>query len=151
VAGIGHRHRVAVDSAGRGNRFLGHDPRTGLDHGGHASHHDGGVEDMEQQETAEGQIDLFGEDQVLSGLGQGDDLGVGGRTVGDLVARERIAVHGVDAAVAPDHFGQCHRDVAPSGADVETAPTRPQPEPVQRGDQRPAIDVVTQTGELAHG
>ncbi len=86
---------------------------------------------MEQQEAAEGQIDLLGEDQVLSGLGQGDDLGVGGGAVGDLVARERVAVHGVDTPVAPDHFGQGHRDVAAPGADVEAAPARPEAEPVQ--------------------
>ena len=64
---------------------------------------------------------------------------------------ERIAVHGVDAPVAPDHLGQGHRDVAAAGADVEAAPAGTQAEPVQRGDQRPPVDVVAQTRELAHG
>ena len=106
---------------------------------------------MEQQEAAEGQIDLFGEDQVLSGLGQCDDLGVGGGTMGDLVAREGVAVHGVDTPVAPDHFGQGHRDIAATGTDVETAPAWSEAEAVQGGDQRSAVDVVTQTRELTHG
>ena len=58
----------------------------GLDHGGHAPHHHGGVVHVQQQEATEGQVDLLGQDQVLPGLGQGDDLGVGGRSAGHLVA-----------------------------------------------------------------
>ena len=125
-----------------------HDP--GLDHGGHAPDHHGGVVDVEQQEAAEGQVDLFGQDQVLARLGQGDHLGVGGRRARHLVAGQGVAVHGVDPSLAPDHFGQGHRDVPASGAHVEAAPARAQAEPVQGGGQRPAVDVVAQTLELAH-
>ena len=70
---------------------------------------------------------------------------------GHLVAGQGIAVHGVDPPVAPDHLGQGHRDVAAAGADVEAAPARAQAEPVQGGDQWPAVHVVAQARELTHG
>ena len=70
---------------------------------------------------------------------------------GHLVVGERVAVDGVDPTVPSDHLGQRHRDVAPTGADVDTAPTRPEPEPVEGRGQRAAVDVVAQSLELAHG
>ena len=69
----------------------------------------------------------------------------------DLVAGERVAVDGVHTPVAPDHFGQRHRDVTASCADIEAAPSRAQAQSIQCGDQRPAVDVVAQADELTHG
>ena len=81
---------------------------------------------MEEQEAAEGQIDLFGEDQVLSCLSERDDLGVGRRRAGHFVTRQRIAVHRVDPPFAPHHFGQGDRHVATTCSHVEAAPARPE-------------------------
>src|SRR6185437_11698089 len=89
--------------------------------------------------------------QVLAGLGQCDHLCVGSRRTSDLVPGRRVAVDGVDAAVAPDHLGQGDRDVAAARADVGTAPALAQAEAEQRGFQWPAVDVVAQALELTHG
>ena len=109
-----------------------------------------GSMDVEEQEAAERQIDLFGEDQVLSRLGERDDLGVGRRRPGHLVTRPGVAVHGVDPALPTHHFGQGDRDVATPGSHVEAAPARPQAETLQGCGQRTAVDVVAQTRELTH-
>ena len=106
---------------------------------------------MEEQETAERQIDLFGEDQVLSRLGERYDLGVGCGRAGHLVAGPWVTVHGVDPAITSHHFGQGDRDVAPACSYVEAAPARPQAEPVQGRGQRTPVDVVAEAGELTHG
>ena len=68
---------------------------------------------------------------------------------GHLVAGQRVAVDRVHASVAPDHLGQRHRDVAATGPDVDAAPARPESEPVERGGQGSAVDVVAQALELA--
>ena len=60
---------------------------------------------MEEKEATERQVDLLGQDKILPGLGEGDDLGVGGRSAGHFVSREWIAVHGVHAPIASDHLG----------------------------------------------
>jgi hypothetical protein len=44
--------------------------------------------------------------------------------VSNLVARQGVAVHGVDAAIAAHHLGQGDRHVATSGADIEATPAR---------------------------
>ncbi len=104
---------------------------------------------VQQQEATEGQVHLLGQDQVLPGLGQGDDLGVGRRGACHLVAGAGVAVDGVDPSLASDHLGQGHRDVPASGANVEAAPARAQPQPRQGGGQGAAVDVVAQPPELA--
>ena len=99
---------------------------------------------VHEKEAAEGEVDLLGQDQVLAGLGQGDDLGMGGGGMGHLVAGPRVAVDGVDTPVLPDHFGQGHRHVAPTGADVDATPAFGQAEAAERGGQRAPVHVVAQ-------
>ena len=106
---------------------------------------------MQQQEAAERQVHRLGQGQVLAGLGQRNDLCVRGGGPCHLVAGERVAVDRVDATVLTDHFGQGHRDVAPTRSDVDTAPARTEPEALQRRGQRAAVDVVAQSLELTHG
>ena len=76
---------------------------------------------------------------------------MGRRRPGDLVAGQRIAVDGIDPAVAAHHLCQGNRDVAAAGADVDAAPARTQPETLQRRRQRPPVDVVAQSLEFTHG
>ena len=116
----------------------------------HHAHDRERLEHVEQQEAAERQVDLLGEGEVLAGLGERDHLRVGRRGACDLVARQRVAVDGVDAAVAADHLGQRHRHVAAAGAHVDTAPARPEPEAQQRRGQGAPVDVVAQPLELTH-
>ena len=46
----------------------------GADGAGHHAHHGERLEHVQEQEAAEGQVDLFGQRQVLAGLGEGDHL-----------------------------------------------------------------------------
>ena len=108
------------------------------------------VDDVEEQEAAEGEIDRLGQAEVLAGLGDGEHLAVGGGGLGHLVAGHRVAVDGVDPSVVPDDLGQRHRDVPTAGADVDAGPARADPEPVERGGQRSAVDIVPQAPELHH-
>ena len=105
---------------------------------------------MEEQEAAERQVDLFGEDQVLSRLRERDDLRVSRCRAGHLVAGKGITVHGVDATLTSHHFGQGDRYVATTGSHVEAAPTRPQTETLQCGGERPPVHVVAEARELTH-
>ena len=150
MPGIGHRQGDSGDASRGGDRFLDDYPTAGLHDGGHTAQHHGGIVDVEEQEPAERQIDLLGEDQVLPRLGERDDLGVGGRSAGHFVAGLGIAVHRVDPALASHHFGQGDRDVAAAGSHVEAAPARPEAEALQGRGQRPPVDVVAKTRELTH-
>ena len=96
----------------------------------HHAHHVDRLEHVEQQEAAEGEVDLLGQREVLAGLGQRDHLRVRGRGARHLVAGQRVAVDGVDAPVAADHLGQGHRDVAAAGADVGAPPPRLEAQPL---------------------
>ena len=113
--------------------------------------HDGGIDHVEQQEAAEGQVDRLGQPQVLAGLGDGQHLAVGGRGRGHLVAGRRVGVDGVDPPVASDDLGQGHRNVAPAGPDVDARPARADAQPVEGGGQRPPVDVVPQAAQFHPG
>ena len=82
--------------------------------------------------------------EVLAGLGEREHLTVGRRGPGGLVPGERIAVHRVDPPVPPDDLGQGDGDVATAGAHVDTSPSRPEPEAIQRRGQGAAVDVVAE-------
>ena len=71
------------------------------------------------------------------------------RTSGDDVPRARVAVDRVDATIAADDLGQGDADVASARADVDAGPPLAQSQPVERGGQRPPVDVVAQA-ELDH-
>ena len=120
----------------------------GSDGAGHPPEHHGRIDHVEQEEPAEGQVDRLGQTEVLAGLGDGQHLAVGGRGRGHLVAGRGVAVHGVDPAVATDDLGQGDRDVAPAGADVDARPARADPQPVERGGERPPVDVVAQAAQF---
>jgi hypothetical protein len=66
--------------------------------------------DVQEQEAAVGEIDGLGKEQVLNGLGEGEDLGKLGCLLRDGIAGRWIDVDGVDAACAPNPVGQldCH-------------------------------------------
>ena len=122
---------------------------AGSDGGGHAPQHDhGGVDHVQEEEPAEGQVDRLGQAQVLAGLGDGQHLAVGGRRRGHLVPGGRVGVDGVDAAVVADDLGQGDRHVAPAGADVDAGPARADPQPVEGGGQGPPVDVVPQAAQF---
>jgi hypothetical protein len=105
---------------------------------------------MEEQEAAERQVHLFGEDQVFPGLRERNDLGVGRGRPGHLVAGQGVAVHGVDASLVANHFGQGNRHVSTPRANVEATPARPQAEAFERRGQWPSIDVVAEAREVTH-
>ena len=103
---------------------------------------------MDEQESAEGQVDRLGQQEVLAGLGDGEHLAEGGGRRGDLVAGARVAVDRVHAAVVADDLGQGHRHVPTTGAHVDAAPSGADAESLECSGQRPPVDVVTQTAEL---
>ncbi len=119
------------------------DDPAAVPHGGRhgADDHDR-VEHVHQEEAAERQVHLLGQRQVLAGLGEGDHLGVGRRGAGDLVARQRVAVHRVHTAVPADHLGQRDRHVTTTRADVDTAPAGTEAESLEGGGQWSAVHVV---------
>ena len=99
---------------------------------------------MHEQEAAEGQVDRFGQEQVLAGLGDGEHLAERGRRRGDLVTGARIAVDGVDASFVAHDLGEGHRHVPTTGADVDAAPPRRHGETLEGRGQGAPIDVVAQ-------
>ncbi len=99
---------------------------------------------MHQQEAAERQIDGFGKEQILSGLGDGEHLTERGRCRGDLVPSARIAVDCVDASFVAHDLGECHRHVPATGADVDAPPPGCHGETLERRCQGAPIDVVAQ-------
>ena len=150
MAGVGHGQRRSRDPPGRRDGLLGDDPPAGADRVCHHAHDGDGLEHVEQQETAEREVDLLGQRQILTGLRECDHLRVRGRGSCDLVAGERVAVDGVHTAVAADHLGQGHRHVAPASADVDAAPAGAETQPLERRGQWAAVDVITQPCELTH-
>ena len=56
------------DAPRRGDGLLGDDPAAAAYRAGHHAHHGERLEHVEQQETAERQVDLLGQGEVLAGL-----------------------------------------------------------------------------------
>ena len=106
---------------------------------------------MHEQETAVGEVDLFGQDELFGSLGDGHDLGLSSVSgcFCDLVAPGRVDVDGVDAAAVADDCREGHGYVAAARSDVGATPAGRQPEPFQCGLQGAAVDVVTEI-ELRH-
>lgn len=106
---------------------------------------------MQEQETAVGEVDALGQDEVLSGLGDGHDLGTPGGSSrrGDGVAPLRVAVYGVDAPLSPDELGEGHRHVTGSRPDVDAAPAGLESEALEGGGEGTPVDVVAQP-EFGH-
>ena len=144
VARPGHGEGRAGDPPCGRDGLLGHHPTAGPHRGRHHAHHGQGFVHVEQQEPAEGEIDLLGQRQVFARLGQRNDLGVGRGGPGHLVAGAGIAVDGVDPAVTTDHLGQGHRDVTPTRTDVDTAPAAGHAQPFERRGERTPVHVVAQ-------
>ena len=67
---------------------------------------------------------------------------MGGGRLGHRVPGGRVAVDGVDAAVAADDLGQGDGDVAPAGAHVHTPPALAEPQPVEGRGEGPPVDIV---------
>ncbi len=151
VAGVGHGEGPAADPAGGGDGFLGHDPSPGADGAAHPPEHDRRVVDVHEDEPAEGEIDRFGEEEILGRLGDGEDLALagGGGGGGGRVAGPGIAVDGVHPSVPADDLGQGDAHVAPAGAHVGAQPTLAEAEAVEGGHQGTAVDVAAE-GELEH-
>jgi hypothetical protein len=103
---------------------------------------------VQQEEAAEGQVDLFGKTEVLPGLGDGHHLAVGCRRLGHLVPGHRVAVHGIDPPALAHDLGQGHRHVATTGPDIGAGPSGSDSQSFQRGGERPPVDVVSQAPEL---
>jgi hypothetical protein len=108
--------------------------------------------DVEQHEPAERQIYRLRQGQFLSGLGEGDDLGLGGfdGRSRHLVPAGRVGVDRVHPTVAPDDAGQSHRHVPAASPDVGAPPPLAQAKSVEGGGEGPAVHVVAQL-ELDHG
>jgi hypothetical protein len=68
---------------------------------------------------------------------------------GGLVPGAGIAVHRVDASGPADDLRERHAHVAAAGADVHAPPAFAQPETVEGGGERAAVDVVAEA-ELDH-
>jgi hypothetical protein len=98
---------------------------------------------MHEQEPTEGQVDRFGQEEVFSGLGDGDHLAEGGRRRGGNVPGGRVAVDGIDASVASHDLSQRHRNVASTGADVDAAPPGADAQAFEGGGDRAPVDIVT--------
>jgi hypothetical protein len=102
---------------------------------------------MHQEKSAEGEIDGLWESEVLSGLGDSEYLCLPGcsGSRGDGVSGEWIAVDGVDATGTADEARERDGDVAGTGTDVDTRPSRAESEAVECRSQWPAIDIVSKT------
>ncbi len=64
-----------------------------------------GSYDVEEEKPAKGKVHGLGEKEVLAGLGDGDHLAEAGGGLGHLVARQRVAVDGIDPTVPTDDLG----------------------------------------------
>ena len=104
---------------------------------------------MHEEKATEGQVDRLGKRQILDGLGQGEDLGVLGRRLGNEITGSRVDVDGVDATVSADDLAEGDRHVAETGTDIDATPPWPHAEARQCGGQRSPVDVVTQVPHVA--
>ena len=143
VPSIGHRHGHAVDPAGAGDWFLGHHPSTRSDCCGHGGQPGERLVYMEEKEAAERQINRLGQREVFYGLGQSEDLGVGGRSGGNEVTSGGIDVDGIDTTLSTDDLAEGDGHVTEAGADVDASPAGTNPEPSHGGGQWAPVDVVT--------
>ncbi len=98
---------------------------------------------MEEKEAAERQINRLGQREVFYGLGQSEDLGVGGRSGGNEVTSGGIDVDGIDTTLSTDDLAEGDGHVTEAGADVDASPAGTNPEPSHGGGQWAPVDVVT--------
>lgn len=130
---------------------MGEQPAVGPGYRRHAAEHRQRVQHVHQQEAAVGEVDQFGQDQLLGGLGDGHDLGFPGLSgcLRNLVAPGRVDVDCVHPAAVADNRSEGHGHVAAARSYIGATPAGRQPEPLQCGLQRAAIDVVSEV-ELRH-
>ena len=109
------------------------------------------VHHVHEQETAVGEVDFFGQDELFGGLGDRHDLGFSSLSgcLGNLVAAGRVDVDGVDPAAMADDRSEGDGHVAATSAYVGATPASRQPEPFQCSLQGAAVDVVAEV-ELRH-
>ena len=144
VAGVGHRQGDAPHPSGGGDGLLGHHPPSRSDRLAHAAQHHRRLHHVHQEKPAERQVHRLGQSQVLARLGDGEDLAERRRRGRRLVTGAGVAVHGVDASVVAHDLRQRHRHVPAPGAHVDAAPPGADAQPLERGGQRPPVDVVAQ-------
>ena len=129
--------------------LLRHHPAAGAHGLAHAAQHHDRVEHVHEEEAAEGEVDRLGQQELLARLGDGDHLGMGRRRPAPPRRGRGVVVDRVDAPVVADDLGERDAHVAAARAHVDTAPALAQPQPVERGGERPAVHVVAQP-ELEH-
>ena len=151
VRRIGHRRGPTCDSAGRRDRFLGHQPAARASDRGHPPKHHQRVDDVQEEETAISEVDLLGQDEFLCRLGNGDDLGfpcLGCRSR-HFVPAGRVDIDCIDPAVGTDQRRQCNGYVAAARPDVGAEPSTPEAKPPEGGLERASVDIVAQI-DLRH-
>jgi hypothetical protein len=107
--------------------------------------------DVEQHETAIGEVHRFRQREFFRRLSQGDHLGLRRRRGRGrhLVPASGIRINRVYPTLAADHASQGDGNVASSCTHVRTLPAASQAQAVEGGDEGPTVDIVAQF-EIQH-
>jgi len=105
---------------------------------------------VEQQEPTEGQIHRYGESQLLSGLGDGENLGERRGSGSDSISGGRVDVNCEDAPRCSNDFGECDRDLAAAGTDISAGPALAEIDALERSGEGSPVDVVSKSKWCRH-